>query len=333
MANAMTPSPTSKHLFYAEMAKLLEAGFDIRKAAKVLEDTKLPAAQEILLKDLHRGLESGESITTAFGKDTQTITSLERSIIGAGERGGKLAPAFQHLADYFGMLASARRNVITGMIYPLVILHLGVVIGTVPMALMHGAEPSVILGSLVVNFLILYVGVFIVGFAIRALLKLAPDHPAVDAAINRVPWIGKARRNLAMARFTSVYHSCLLAGIPMVETVTLAADAAHSGLVRDAGKRVAAVAREGNSLGPAFVAEDAFPKAFARSYQTGEAAGTLDKDLARWSRVFREDSETSAREMAVTLPKLLYFLILMFVAWKIVSFFNGYYGDMEKMLE
>lgn len=328
----MTPGPASKHLFYIEMAKLLEAGFDIRKAAKVLEDTALPASQAALLKDLTHGLDSGKSIAEAFGQDARAISSLERSIIGAGERGGKLAPAFQHLAEYFGMLASARGEMIKGMIYPLVILHLGLVVGTVPLALIHGDSTPKLLGSLGLNLLILYAGILIAWLAVRELLKMAPDHPSIDAAINRIPWIGKTRNNLAMARFSSVYHSCLLAGIPMAETELLAADASHSGLIREAGKRVAAVAREGNPLGPAFVAESAFPKAFARSYQTGEEAGTLDKDLARWSRVFRENSESSARHMAEMVPKALYFLIMIFVAWKIIGFFSGYYGDMEKMM-
>ncbi|MES2476030.1 MAG: type II secretion system F family protein [Verrucomicrobiota bacterium] len=329
----MTPSPTSKHLFYAEMAKLLEAGFDIRKAAKVLEDTELPVAQQALLTDLHRGLESGESITTAFAKDTQTISSLERSIISAGERGGKLAPAFQHLADYFGMIASARRSIITGVIYPAVMLHLGVIIGTLPTALMRGESMTKIVGSLALNFLILYGAALTVFFLCRSVLGMAVGNAAVDAAINRIPWIGKTRRNLAMARFTTVYHSCVLASIPMETTVSLASNASHSGLIRSAGNRIAATARSGNSLGPAFVAEAAFPKAFARSYQTGEEAGTLDKDLARWSRVFREDSESSARDMAAMLPKVLYFIILFFVAWKIVGFYSGYFGDLEKMME
>jgi type IV pilus assembly protein PilC len=49
------------------MAKRLEAGFDIRKAAAVLIDTKLPPAQAVLLKDLNAGLEAGGSITSSFG--------------------------------------------------------------------------------------------------------------------------------------------------------------------------------------------------------------------------------------------------------------------------
>lgn len=329
----MIPSAAHKHLFYAEMAKLLEAGFDIRKAAAVLNDSQLPSPQAILLKDLNHGLESGETIASAFGKDTQTITDLERRIIGAGERGGKLAPAFQHLADYFGMVASARSQMIRGMIYPLVVLHLGIIIGTVPTALMGGDSLGEILGSLGVTLLAFYLTGFILYLIIRTILRMAPEWPNIDAAINRIPWIGATRRNLAMARFCRVYHSCLLAGIPMTETVRSSSEASASGLIRKAGHALGRVAKEGNLLGPCFVAEDAFPKAFARSYLTGEEAGTLDKDLARWSKVFQENSESAAKTLSVMVPKVLYFIILLFVAWKIVSFFNGYYAGLEQLME
>lgn len=330
----MIPDATHKHLFYTELAKLLDAGFDIRKAAGVLRDTALPPAQSALLKDLDRGLQAGQSIAAAFGQDTAAISELERGIIGAGERGGKLGPAFQHLADYFGMLATARREIISGMIYPLVVLHMGFFIGTVPTALMHGGK-SVwgIFGGFIITLLIAYAVAFLLFLAIRSVLAMAPANPAVDALINRIPWVGQARRNMAMARFCKVYHSCLLAGVAMSETVTMASHASASGLVREAGKGVAEAARHGQMIGPRLMESDAFPRTFARSYVTGEEAGTLDTDLGRWARLFQEESMTSVRKAAVMIPKVLYFIILGFVAWKIISFFNGYYSGLQDMMD
>ena len=328
----MTSAAQHKHLFYLEMAKLLEAGFGIREAAAVLIDTKLPPMQANLLKDLSRGLEAGHSITESFAKDASNISELERSMIGAGERGGNLAPAFQHLADYFGMLASARRDMVTSMIYPLVVLHMGIFISIVPTAMMKGDSFVKICGQLVVTLIIVYFIVVVVSFIIAAVLKAAPRSTKVDGFLQRIPFLGKTRLNMAMARFCKVYHSCLLASISMVETVQVASSAAHSGLILDAGKRLEKTAHAGRALGPAFVAEHVFPKAFARSYTTGEEAGTLDKDLARWSKLFQAEAENSAKTLAVVIPKVLYFFILGFVAWKIVSFFNGYYsGILEQM--
>jgi type II secretory pathway component PulF len=327
----MSMSPAHKHLFYAEIAKLLDAGFDIRKAATVLMDTRPPGSQLALLKNLNRGLDAGQSITAAFGRD---ISELECGVIGSGERGGKLAPAFQHLAEYFGMLAAVRRDFINGMIYPIIVLHLGIFIAIVPGALMSGTMTrGQILGSVVTTLLVVHAAAAILVMAVRALLRKAPENAAIDRVINRIPWLGATRRNLAMARFCKVYHSCLLAGVPMEETVRLSSGAARSGLILDAGARLTRVVNEGGALGPPLMAEDAFPKAFARSYSTGEEAGTLDKDLARWSCLFERDAASSARTMAVMMPKVLYFLILAFVAWKVVEFFGGYYGSLDRIGE
>jgi type IV pilus assembly protein PilC len=328
----MTTTATHKHLFYSEMAKLLGAGFDIRKAAKVLVDTKLPAGQLALLKDLNQGLDSGGSITESFSKDTDSISQLERSIIDAGERGGKLGPAFQHLADYFGMLASTRRSAIQSMLYPLVMLHMGIFIGTVPTALMEGklAFGSIVLGFFVTLFVI-YLCAYAIYLFIRAVLKMAPENAKLDQLINRLPWIGKARQNMAMARFCRVYHSCLLAGIPMTETVKLSSEASQSGMIRGAGEQLALTAKAGQALGPQFLAADAIPKAFARSYSTGEEAGTLDDDLGRWANVFQSDAESSTKQVGVMLPKLLYALIVVFVGWKIINFFNSYYAQLDNI--
>ncbi len=329
----MTSSAAHKHLFYMEMAKLLDAGFDIRKAAAVLMDTRLPAPQAAMLKDLNRGLEAGQSITAAFGRDTRAITELERGIIGAGERGGKLGPAFQHLADYFGMLAAARREIVAGMVYPLVVLHMGIFIGTVPTALMAGKSIGEIVVSFALALGVAYAAGLAIFLAIRSILRLAPGNAGIDRLLNRIPWISKARRSMAMARFCKVYHSCLLAAIPMDETANLSAEASRSGTVREAGRNLVRAAKAGEALGPHFIAADAFPKAFARSYATGEEAGTLDTDLARWSKLFQEEAAAGMRTVSVMVPKVLYFVILAFVAWKIVAFFNGYYSGMLEMIE
>ena len=327
----MTASAAHKHLFYSEMAKLLEAGFDIRKAAAVLLDTQLPPQQAALLAALNQGLEAGESIVEAFGT---ALTDIERSIIGAGERSGKLATAFQHLADYFGMLATARREGVKGMIYPVIVLHLGVLIGIVPTALMKGdMSAAEILGNLLLTLFVTYLAVFLIGIGIQGWLKKAPKNADIDRLLNRIPWIGKARRNLAMARFCKVYHSCVLAGISMNETAQLAAEASQSGVIREAGLKLVQVAKAGNALGPQFMADDAFPKAFARSYSTGEEAGTLDKDLARWSKLYQDDAESSAKMVSVMVPKLLYFIILAFAGWKILGFYGDYYGVLEQISE
>jgi type II secretory pathway component PulF len=327
----MAFSAAQKHLFYTEIAKLIEAGFGIREAGRAMLDTRLPALQADLLRRMDADLEAGKSITEAFG--VGVITPLERSIIGAGERGGRMAPAFQHLADYFGMLASARREALGAMAYPAFLLHLGLFVGILAPGMMSGKELPEILRDFLLAVLALYAVGFLVWSGMRAFLRNASGSTALDGLLRRIPVLGGARRAMAMARFTKVYHTCLLAGLSMQETVETASAASHSATIRRAGELLSEVLKGGGPLGPTMMSCGAFPSAFARSYATAEEAGSLDKDLARWASVYQEDAARGAKSAAAVISKGVYFAVLLYVAWTIISIYSGHFRELEDMLE
>lgn len=326
----MASSAAHKHLFYTELAKLLDAGFGVREAARAMRRSGAPRQQEDWLRQMETGIDQGKSIAESFGRN-EADDGLERSILEAGERSGRMAPAFHHLADYFGMMASVRASALSAMIYPFFLLHLGVLAGIFPTGLMHGEKISTMLGTAAATLLGIYALLTLIFFGGRALLKTASQRADVDALLNAVPLVGKARRNLAMARFTKVYHACVLAGISMTETARTATKAAQSGMILLAGTKLEQALKEGNALGPVFVACRAFPGAFARSYMTAEESGTLDQDLRRWASVFQEDAERATRTLASVVPKILYALIVAYVVWQIARFYAGYLDDLNSI--
>jgi type II secretory pathway component PulF len=324
----MTSNPAQKHLLHLELAKLLEAGFGIRQAIATILRTKPPADQAALLAGVDSSIAAGKSISDAFSA-SGGMTDLEHSIIAAGERGGRLAQSFRHLADYYEMLARTRRQAAQAMIQPLVLIHMGVFLAVVPFGLIAGKGWGEILVSGVIALGLLYGGLAVAWVLVRMALAAAPGSAVVDSLINRIPTVGAARRAMSMARFTRVYHTGLLAGLSMNETVAISLDASQSGVVREAGRDLLVTAETGGPLGPVFSRHGAFPPAFARSYETAEEAGGLDHDLARWVKYFQEDAVQRVQVAAATIPKVIYAVILIFVAWKIVSFFLGYYNMLD----
>lgn len=329
----MSSNAHHKYLFYAELAKLVTAGFGIREAGRILQETHPPGRQQALLKLMQAGLEQGSGIVESFAADPALVSPLECSIIGAGERGGRLAQAFQHLADYFQLLASTRAEAIKAMIYPTVLLHLGILLGGLPGAILNGESTRSVLTGIATQLAIAYAVGFVIVMISRLLLKAAPTHTGVDGFLGSIPLIGKARRDLAMARFTRVYHTCLLAGLSMQETVTSAATAAQSGRIAAAGASLLGTLKTGDKLGPVFLSSRAFPKAFARSYATAEESGMLDQDLARWAELFQQDALRGAKRVSAAIPKIFYGLVVAFVIWKILGFYQGYYAGLEQLGE
>lgn len=327
----MTSRNEQRYCFYLEMAKLVAAGFGIREAAAVLKETRLPIYQLELLNGLEKGLAQGMSIATAYSQEGLGVSEIEKNILDAGEKSGRLASAFQHLAEYFGLVANARRHLLKSILYPALVLHLGIFISVVPDAILN--DTGGIWSQLLVTLLCVYAVGFASFLAVRTVGEMAVKKEGVDTFINRIPLIGPVRKNLAMARFTKVYHACLLAGLTISEATMMAASAAHSGSIFAAGKKLSLRAFNGDLLGPAFVSEDAFPKAFARSYATAELSGSLDKDMERWSLIYQQQSEASIRTMSIMLPKIVGGLVMLFVAWKILGFWSDYYGKLESITE
>lgn len=329
----MAFTPARKHLFYTELAKLLEAGFGIRAAAEVMLGTRLANDEAALLRKLDAGLEAGRSIAEAFGDASPAIGPLEKSIVAAGERGGKLGTAFQHLAGYFGMLANARREIIAALAYPAVLLHLGIFLAVVPGALLEGTG----FGSILREFLLTLVAVYGVGVVLAilvvALVRRAAVDPAIDGILRRLPLLGKARRSLAMSRFTKAWHIGTLAGIPVAESTRMAASASQSGALERTGERLSHAAENGGNLGPLMLADNDLPGDFSRAYAIAEEAGGIDKELGRWAAIFDEESGRAVKTLSSSLPKLAYFVIVAFIAWKILSFYGGYYHGILEQLE
>lgn len=324
-------SPKRKELFYTELAKLTGAGFGVREAARAMIESGVPAAERSLLDSILEGLDQGKSIGGSFA--AAGVSELEQMLVEAGEKSGKPEPAFAHLADYFGMIAEARRQAWTAMIYPLVLLHLGLMLAALPTDIaIHGFQPGVMIVRFFIGLAVTY-ALIAVGYGwVRWMISKAPESEAIDRRLGAIPVVGKARAALALARFARVFHAGLLAGLPMRETVRMAGEASQSGRVGAASARIASVVKEGGAVGPVMAGEPVFPKAFARSYATAEESGTLDADMDRWAKHFAADAADRVKRLTLVLPKIGYALIVAFVVWKILAFYAGYYGAIESEL-
>ena len=70
----------------------------------------------------------GMSVPDAFASMRPTISDLEISLIEASGNSGRLEQAFTYLADYFGTLATVRAGIVKQAAWPLIQLHLGIIV-------------------------------------------------------------------------------------------------------------------------------------------------------------------------------------------------------------
>lgn len=326
---------SEKALLYRELAKLVGADFHLDRTLETLLKLHPSHARRAWLLGMQRGLAEGKGIAESLSTHCGAFSgTLELALVDAGERSGRLADSFSHLARYFEAWDVAVRQAIGAMIYPLVLAHLGIFLPELPgmvTASMEGKDIS--FSGMLMPLAVLWLVLLSLFLLWRWLSRLGAESAAVDAWLGRIPLIGSVRRHWALARFSQVFHACLLASMRMTECMLLAGGASHSGLLRrasqDAARRIAA----GETIAGAMADVHGFPPLFVHGAATAEEVGELDHEMNRWAAAETIEAREAVQRASTWIPKIAYGIVVLYVAYRIIIMMGGYYGGMLKQLE
>jgi type II secretory pathway component PulF len=322
-----------KTVLYRELAKLTQADFHLDRSVALLLSQKTAPASRTFLEGLKRGLEEGKSLSEAIRTHNQHVVSgLDLALMEAGERSGRLSAAFNHLARYYASADGAAKQVRGAMIYPLILLHLAIILPELPSAIVETDGPGFI-PKVLLSFALLWAAVAGVWVLWRWLSQKALTSAIVDTWLNRVPWIGPARRHWALSRFCQVFHAGLLAGLRMSEICRLAGGAAQSGSIHAGGEVAARCIEAGETLSMGMAEAGVFDPLFVNSVATAEEVGKLDEEMARWTTAETISAAQAMEKASLWLPKMGYFLVVLFVGYRIISMVQGYYGGILRQFE
>src|SRR5439155_1100898 len=105
---------------------LQDAGLPVLRSLKILEHQMKPGVLKNALIDVVDDVESGSTLSEAFGKHPKCFDRLYVNMVKAGEAGGALEVILQRLADFKEKAQSLKRRVIGAMVYPVVVITVAV---------------------------------------------------------------------------------------------------------------------------------------------------------------------------------------------------------------
>lgn len=75
------------------------------------------------------------------------------------------------------------------------------------------------------------------------------------------------------------------------------------------------------------------PGNILRGIGLGQEAGTLDEEFRRWGKFYMEQTLNRIRVLSDWLPKIMYFAIAGYVAWRIIGTFKDSMQTVTDLLE
>jgi type II secretory pathway component PulF len=91
--------------------------------------------------------------------------------------------------------------------------------------------------------------------------------------------------------------------------------------------------RAGLTPAEAVRASNAFPDLFTNLYSTGEMSGQLDETLRRLYRHYQDEAFRKFQALAQWTPRLIYFAIVLLIAYQVVAFWAGYFSQINELIE
>ena len=76
-----------------------------------------------------------------------------------------------------------------------------------------------------------------------------------------------------------------------------------------------------------------FPETFANLYTSGEVSGKLDDSLRQLNRLYNEDGTRKLNAFAQWVPRLVYLLVVLVIAYEIIRFYLGYFNQLNQVMQ
>jgi type II secretory pathway component PulF len=313
-------------VFTSELAIMIRTGLPLVEAIHTLAKQHTHAGFRDVLSQLFREVQQGKSLSDAFAEFPQIFDSAYLAILRSGEASGNLPVMLERLGKFLRFRREMRSKVQSALLYPAIIMltAMAVVAFLIIFILPAFADifsqfntalplPTQVLLALGGHFracwwLYMAVGGGCAG-GVHYWLR-NPSHVSIlERGELRVPFVGELIRNIVLTRVLRTLGALVASGVPILESLSLAGEAASHVAFRDILERVRRAASEGRGLSTALVNDPLFPEAAAHMIANAELTGTLPEVMDEISEYYEQETDTSIRNLFTVVEPLFVAII------------------------
>ena len=309
-------------LFTRQLASLMTVSPLEETLRTISRQTEKPRARAILA-NVHAGVLEGLPLAEAMRREEPSFPPIFRAMIAAGENSGSLPDIANRLADLLEKQAQVRSKILSALAYPIVLTMVaisvvtGLMIKVVPKVVEQFDNASVQLPTLtriviaISRFLAEWWWALALALALLVLLAArALRNPAIryrtDAAILRLPLIGRLIRDIHAASLARTLATMIEARLPLVDGLRLASRTVSNAVQRRALEGIVEKVRAGGSLSTALREAETFPPLLIYLAASGEAAGQLGPMLERAADYLEREFESfTSAALALLEPAII----------------------------
>ncbi len=314
-------------LFTRQLATMMKSGVPLLQAFDIgIKGSGNPALAR-LLNDIRNDVETGSSLSQAFGKHPVYFDRLFCNLVAAGEQAGILDGLLDRIATYKEKILAIKSKIKSALFYPIAVVVVAALVISVMMLFVipefksvftsFGADlpaPTLMVIAMSDFFVEYWYAIF--GILIGTVAGIAFMYKrstamqiAVDRAVLKLPVIGEIVRKATVARWTRTLSTMFAAGVPLVEALDSVGGASGNYIYLTATRQIQSEVSTGTSLTVAMQNAAVFPTMVVQMVSIGEESGQLDAMLAKVADFFEREVDDAVAGLSQLLePIIMVFL-------------------------
>jgi type II secretory pathway component PulF len=320
--------PRDVLMFTQQLSSLLRSGMSLSKALDTLERRTQKKALAAVLGDLRSGIVQGESLSDSLSKHPEIFSRFFVNLIKAGEASGALDDVLLRLGKHQQQMAEVREKVVGALLYPLVIVCVGILVIVffmlvmVPRFAMMFKEmgrtmplPTRILIGVSDAFIgYWWVGVLLIAGAVtvyRVRVRTPEGRLALDAWKLRLPVFGNIIMANAFAQFARTLATLLENGVPVLSALQIVEDTMSNRVIANELREARTRVTDGTSLSQPLAKGKIFPPLLIDMLAVGEESGEVVPALANIADTYESELSRTLKVFTTLLePAIIIFMAI-----------------------
>lgn len=325
--------------FNQELLVLIRAGMPVLQTLDALsEHWRHNSRFATLLDQVRDDVKGGDALSVAMGRHGEALPRLYLASIQAGERTGDLVSVIRRYIEFQKRSELIRKKVISSLFYPIILLVVATM--AVSMLLLYvvptfskiysdsGSELPLVTrllidftGGLRKWFPLLIAAGGLAIYQFRRWSSTATGRFRVDRWKLRLPTFGKVFNAYAVAVFSRTLATLLGSGIPLVESLRIAAGTLHNRYMESRLLEAVRNVEEGMSLTVSLRRLNIFPPLALRMLGIGEATGSLEDMLGDIAEYLESEVEEKVHILTTAIEPAIMVLMGVVVGFIIIAMY------------
>lgn len=306
-----------------QLATLLGSGIPLVQSLSAIVEQAEQRRIETLFREIRERIQQGASMADALQEHPGWFSELYVNMVRAGQAAGNLDIVLSRLADYMHTQRVLRRKITGAMMYPAMMISIGMIVVAILMAKVVPEITTMLLDQgkalpastallVTVSFYFKeywWLGALAIGGVSAIIERIYKKSPGgrlfLDTNMLRIPVLGELMRKAAVARFTRTLATLLQSGVPVIQGLEITEKVVGNRVVADATKHIRERVVEGTDIATPLKASGAFPAVVGYMVAVGEQAGELEQMLDRIAATYDEEIDMVTERLTGLLEPIM----------------------------